>query len=78
MGFFGMPLMIPIIDDGRLGVIRADDGDDDDDDDDDGVCIGVMRFCSFAIAIGDDELLCIGMLEDTKDMVADDIIMMIE
>ena len=60
-----------------------DDGDDgvDDgvDDDDDGVCIGVMRFCSFAIAIGGgDELLCIGMLEDTKDMVADDIIMMIE
>ena len=27
--------MIPIIDDGPLGVIRADDGDDDDDDDDD-------------------------------------------
>ena len=53
-----------------------DDGDDgvDDDDDDDGVCIGVMMFCSFAIAIGDDELLCIGILEDTKDMVADDII----
>jgi len=55
-----------------------DDGDDDgvdDDDDDDGVCIGVMTFCSFAIAIGGgDELLCIGMLEDTKDMVADDII----
>ena len=53
-----------------------DDDDDgvDDDDDDDGVCIGVMTFCSFAIAIGDDELLCIGMLEDTKDMVADDII----
>jgi len=26
--------MMPIIDDGRLGVIRADDGDDVDDDDD--------------------------------------------
>jgi len=56
-----------------------DDDDDgvDDDDDDDGVFIGVMMFCSFAfaIAIGNDELLCIGILEDTKDMVADDIIM---
>ena len=56
-----------------------DDDDDDGVDDDYGVCIGVMTFCSFAIAIGGgDELLCIGMLEDTKDMVADDIIMMIE
>jgi hypothetical protein len=27
--------MIPIIDDGRLGVIRADDDDDGDVDDDD-------------------------------------------
>ena len=55
-----------------------DDDGVDDDDDDDGVFIGVT-FCSFAIAIGGgDELLCIGMLEDTKDMVADDIIMMIE
>ncbi len=35
-------------------------------------------FCSFAIAIDNDELLCIGMLEDTKDMVADDIIMILE
>ena len=33
MGFFGMPLMIPIIDDGRLGVRVDDDGDVDDDDD---------------------------------------------
>jgi hypothetical protein len=58
-------------------MVRMDDGDDgvDDDDDNDGACIGVMTFCSFAIAIGGgDELLCIGMLEDTKDMVADDII----
>ena len=52
-----------------------DDGDDgvDNDDDDERVFIGVMMFCSFAIAIGNDELSCIGMLEDTKDMVADDI-----
>ena len=60
-------------------MVRIDDDDDgvDDDDDDDGVFIGVMMFCSFAIAIDNDELLCIGMLEleDTKDMVADDIIM---
>jgi len=57
-----------------------DDGDDgvDDDDDDDGVFIGVMMFCSFAIAIDNDELLCIGMLEETTDMVADDIIIVIE
>ena len=56
-----------------------DDDDDDGVDNNDGVCIGVMTFCSFAIAIGGgDELLCIGMLEDTKDMVADDIIMILE
>ena len=55
-----------------------DDDGVDDDDDDDGVFIGVT-FCSFAIAIDNDELLlCIGMLEDTKDMVADDIIIVIE
>ena len=57
-------------------MVRIDDGDDDGIDD--GVFIGVMTFCSFAIAIGDDELLFIGILEDTKDMVADDIIIVIE